>query len=84
MEKIYNYTKITNVSRVKLAVYPLYFTGNIDVFTAVHRKPRKKNRPAIITGTLGRSKIQIFLISISSKANLIPFGYRNHNGFFFC
>ena len=42
MENIYNYTKFTNVSRVKLAVYPLYFTGNIDVSTAVHRKPRKK------------------------------------------
>ena len=45
MENIYNYTKFTNVSRVKYAVYPLYFPGNIDVFTTVHRKPRKKYRP---------------------------------------
>ena len=45
MENIYNYTKFTNVSRAKLAVYPVYFTGNIDVSTAVHRKPRKKYRP---------------------------------------
>ena len=26
-------------------IYPLYFTGNIDVSTVVHRKPRKKYRP---------------------------------------
>ena len=45
MENIYNYTKFTNVSRVKKAVYPLYFTGYIDVSSAAHRKPRKKYRP---------------------------------------
>ena len=45
MENIYNYTKFTNVSRVKYAVYPLYLTGNIADSTAVHRKPRKKYRP---------------------------------------
>ena len=47
MEKIYNYTKFTNVSRVKYAIYPLYFTGNIADFTAVHRKPRKRFRPVV-------------------------------------
>ena len=45
MENIYNSTKFTNISRVKKAIYPLYFTGNIDVSTATHRKPRKKYRP---------------------------------------
>ena len=45
MENIYNYTKFTNVSRVKYAVYTLYLTGNIADSTAVHRKPRKKYRP---------------------------------------
>ena len=49
MKNIYNYTKFTNVSRVKQAVYPLYFTGNIDVSTAVHRKPRKKYRPVQVS-----------------------------------
>ena len=29
MENICNYTKFTNVSRVKYAVYPLYLSGNI-------------------------------------------------------
>ena len=38
MENIYNYTKSIDVSRVKLAVYPLYFTGNIDVSTAHNSK----------------------------------------------
>ena len=47
MENIYNYTKSTNVSNLKYAFYPLYFTGNIDVSTAVHRKPRKKYRPGL-------------------------------------
>ena len=47
MENIYNNTKFENVLRVKWAVYPKYFTGNMDVSTAVHRKPRKKYRPAI-------------------------------------
>ena len=47
MINIYNFTKFTNVSRVKQAVYSLYFTGNIDVSTAVHRKPRKKYRHAV-------------------------------------
>ena len=45
MENIYNSTKFTNVSRIKYAIYPLYLTGNIDVSTAVHRKPRKKYHP---------------------------------------
>ena len=45
MENIYNYTKFTNVSRVKYAVNPLYLKGNIADSTAVHRKPRKKYRP---------------------------------------
>ena len=45
MENIYNYAKFIDVSRIKQAVYPLYFTGNIDVSTTVHRKPRKKYRP---------------------------------------
>ena len=35
MENIYNYTKFTNVWRIKLTVYSLYITGNIDVSTAV-------------------------------------------------
>ena len=50
MENIYNYTKFTNVSRVKYAVYPLYLTGNIADSTAVHRKPRKKYRPVVKSG----------------------------------
>ena len=75
MENIYNYTKFTNVSRVKKAVYPLYFTGNIDVSTAVHKKPRKKYRPALkhlnfsylptlipLEGTLGDSKITFQIV----------------------
>ena len=45
MENIYKYTKFTNVSRVKYAVYPLYLIGNIVDSTAVHKKPRKKSRP---------------------------------------
>ena len=45
MENIYNSTKFTNVSRVELAVYPLYFTGNMADSTAVHWKPR--NYPAL-------------------------------------
>ena len=53
MENIYNYTKFTNVSRIKLAVYPLYLTRNIDVSTAVHRKPRKKYRPGHSLDKLG-------------------------------
>ena len=46
IENIYNYTKFTNVSRVKYAVYPQYSTGNIADSTAVHWKPRRKYRPA--------------------------------------
>ena len=45
MKNIYKYTKFTNVSRVKYAVYPLYLIGNIVDSTAVHKKPRKKSRP---------------------------------------
>ena len=45
MENIYNYTKFTNASRVKYAVYPLLLTGNIADSTAVHRKPRIKSHP---------------------------------------
>ena len=41
MENIYNYTKFTNVSRVKYAIYPLYFTGNIDVSTAFTESQEK-------------------------------------------
>ena len=48
MENTYNYTKFTNVSRVKYAVYPLYLTGNIADSTAIHRKPRKKYRPGCL------------------------------------
>ena len=48
MENIYNYTNFTDVSRVKSAVYPLYFIGNIADSTAVHRKPRKKYRPGVM------------------------------------
>ena len=47
IENIYNYTKFTNVSWVKYAVYPLYLTGNIADSTAVHRKPRKKYCPGL-------------------------------------
>ena len=36
MGKIYNSTKLINVSRVKEAVYPVYFTGNMSDSTAVH------------------------------------------------
>ena len=53
MENIYNYTKFTNISSVKWAVYPLYFTGNFDFSTAVHRKPRKKYRPEEEGGSEG-------------------------------
>ena len=47
MEKIYNSTKLINVSRVKEAVYPVYFTGNMVDYAAVHRKPKKKYRPVL-------------------------------------
>ena len=47
MENIYNFTKFTNVSRVKYAIYPLYLTGNIADSTEVLRKPRKKYRPDV-------------------------------------
>ena len=45
MEKIDNSTKLINVSRVKEAVYPVYFTGNMADSAAVHRKPWIKSRP---------------------------------------
>ena len=47
MERFYNSTKLINVSRVKEAVYPVYFTGNMADSAAVHRKPKKKYRPAL-------------------------------------
>ena len=46
MEKFYNSTKSINVSRVKEAVYPVYFTENMADSATVHRKPRQKSRPA--------------------------------------
>ena len=46
MGKFYNLTKFGNVSSVKVAIYPVYFTGNMADSAAVHRKPRKKYRPA--------------------------------------
>ena len=52
MENIYNYTKFTNFSRVKQFVYPLYFTRDIYISTAVHRKPRKKYRPGVKYGIM--------------------------------
>ena len=45
MEKFYNSTKFINVSRVKEAIYPVYFTGNTADSIAVHRKLRKKFHP---------------------------------------
>ena len=49
MEKFYNSTKFINVSWVKEAVYPVYFTGNMADSAAVHRKPRKKSRPSYLS-----------------------------------
>ena len=46
MEKLYNPTKLINVSRVKEAVYPVSFTGNMADSSAVHRKPSKILCPA--------------------------------------
>ena len=45
MENTYNGTKFCNVLRVKLAVYPVYFTGNTANSTAVYRKHRKNPTP---------------------------------------
>ena len=41
LKSIDNCTKFTNIARVKVAVYPLYLTGNIADSTKVQRKPRK-------------------------------------------
>ena len=46
MDKFCNSTKFINVLRVTEAVYTVYFTGNMAYSAAVHRKPRKKYRPA--------------------------------------
>ena len=45
MEKFYN-------SRVKEAVYPVYFTGNMADYAMVHRRTRKKSRPVLTSGDL--------------------------------
>ena len=52
MEKIYDSTKSINVSRVKEAVYLVYFTGNMADSAAVHRKLEKKYRPGTFMGVL--------------------------------
>ena len=47
---------------MKYADYPLYLTGNIADFTAVHRKPRKKYRPGnsyVSGGRLARAIVFI-------------------------
>ena len=48
MQNFYYSTKFRNVSRVKLAVYSVYFLGNIADSNRVHRKPRKKSWPAAL------------------------------------
>ena len=47
MENFYNSTRFRKVSRVKLAVYPVYFTGNTADCNMVHRPPGKKSNPAV-------------------------------------
>ena len=54
MDSVYNYTKFTNVSRVKYAVYPLYLTENMADSTAVHRKPRKNSALGKTVSPAGR------------------------------
>ena len=44
MEKFCISTKFRNISKVKEAIYPVYFTGNMADPAAFHRKPIKKNR----------------------------------------
>ena len=42
--KFYKWESST-ILRVKEAVYPLYFIGNMVDSVVVHRKPRKKSHP---------------------------------------
>ena len=59
MENTYNGTKFCNVLRVKLAVYPVYFTGNTANSTAVYRKHRKN--PTLVRKIYDGSVFFVFM-----------------------
>ena len=50
MEKFYNSTKFRNTSRVKEAVYPVYFTGNMadSVTESLEKDTAKRNMSSAV------------------------------------
>ena len=71
MGKFYNSTKFIIILRVKEAVYPVYFTGNMADSAMVHRKPRKNPALLVISGAFGSD---IFSLPLSSPLPQSMFG----------
>ena len=68
MENIYNYIKFTNVSRVKWAVYPLYFTGNMDAKKKIPPCQWSVNSSSFVTVARKRS-VCLALILVPFQGN---------------